>query len=177
MAVHALPAVKFLQYLERHGTPTEIVVSPRLAMDDYREQNIIVLGGPKNTGRFQSYLTKRNFEIIGMEPTVIRNLSPRPGEPTEFHQTAQSGQRIVSPGIIAVLPRSKEGTGTMIMIASNPAPLVSMLLSAAGLDLLDAHWNRAGRPDAWEMVVQSEMDGQTVLSVTPVGFRGTSNKQ
>jgi hypothetical protein len=50
-----------------------------------------------------------------------------------------------------------------------------MLSSAEGLKLLEQQWDLADRPAAWEMVVQAEMHGDTVLSVRPVGFRSTTS--
>jgi hypothetical protein len=171
VAVHMFPAVSLLQYLERHGRQAQVVLSPRLAIDSYRDQNTIVVGGPRNTDRFQAFLDKRNFKIVSTNPTRIRNMNPRLGEPVEYGQSAQSNLRVTFPGIIATLPRSQEGTGTLLLIGNNPAALASMLLSAEGLKLLEDQWSLSGRPDAWEMVVQAEMHGETVLNVHPVGFR------
>jgi hypothetical protein len=45
------------------------------------------------------------------------------------------------------------------------------LTSDNGLKLVDENWRKGGAPDYFEMVVETEMDGDTVLKVLPVGFR------
>jgi hypothetical protein len=168
---HVLPAVKLVQYLERHGRSTHLLASPRLGIDSNRDWNTILMGGPRNTRRFQAFLSKQNFEIVAASPTLIRNLNPKSDEPEEYRESAASDEHITFPGIIGLLPRSPEGTGSLVLIARHPDALVSMLLSAEGLKLLDHQWKQHGQPAAWEMVVQAEMNGETVLNVRPVGFR------
>jgi len=168
---HMLAAVKLMQYLERRGIATQLVVSQRLDVDSYRDQNIVLIGGPRTTGRFQAFLAKQHFEIVATNPTEIRNLDPEPGEPEVYRDVVASNKHLTFPGIVALLPRSPEGAGSLFLIGSYPAALVSMLLSAEGLNSLNDRWRQRGRPESWEMVVQAEMDGDTVLSVRPVAFR------
>lgn len=171
VVTHMLPAVMLVQYLTQHNASVRLAVSPRLGIDSSREQNTIVIGGPLNTTRFHSLLS--HFEIE-TEPTLIRNRHPRMGEPSEYGESVESDDRFTFSGIIALLPRSRGRTGTLLLICSNPAALVSMLMSAEGLRRLEERWNQEGQPDAWEMVVHAEMDRDTVLSVEPVGFRPVS---
>lgn len=168
---HILPAVKLIQYLERRGVATQLVVPQRLDEDSYRDQNIILIGGPRTTAHFQALLGKKHFEIVATNPTAIRNLDPEPGEPDVFRDAVVTNQHIRFPGIIAMLPRSPEGAASLLLIGSYPLALVSMLSSAEGLNSLDDRWRQRGRPDSWEMVVQGEMDGDTILSVRPLAFR------
>jgi hypothetical protein len=171
---HMLPAVKLIQYLERRGVATQLVIPQRLDEDSYRHQNIILIGGPRTTARFQAMLGKKHFEIVATNPTAIRNLDPEPGEPDVFRDAVVTNQHIQFPGIIAMLPRSPEGAASLLMIGSYPLALVSMLSSAEGLNSLNDRWIQRGRPESWEMVVQGEMDGDTVLSVRPLAFRAIS---
>ena len=173
---HILPAVKLIQYLEKRGVATQLIVPQRLDEDSYRDQNIVLIGGPRTTARFQALLGKKYFEIVATNPTAIRNLDPEPGEPDVFRDAVVTNQHIRFPGIIALLPRSAEGAATLLLIGSYPAALVSMLSSAEGLNSLNDRWKQRGRPESWEMVVQGEMDGDTVLSVRPLAFRGSLQK-
>jgi hypothetical protein len=93
------------------------------------------------------------------------------GEPEVFRDAVVTNQHIQFPGIIALLPRSPEGAASLLLIGSYPLALVSMLSSAEGLNSLNDKWKQRGRPESWEMVVQGEMDGDTVLSVRPLAFR------
>jgi hypothetical protein len=47
----------------------------------------------------------------------------------------------------------------------------SMLLTADGLRTLEAEREKAGSPDAWEMVVESETYRDTLLNVRARAFR------
>jgi hypothetical protein len=174
---HILPAVKLIQYLERRGVATQLVVPQRLDEDSYRDQNIILIGGPRTTARFQAILGKKHFEIVATNPTAIRNLDPEPGEPDVFRDAVVTNQHIRFPGIIALLPRSPEGAASLLLIGSYPSALVSMLSSAEGLNSLNDRWKQRGRPASWEMVVQGEMDGDTILSVRPLAFRARLKAQ
>jgi hypothetical protein len=169
VVTHMLPAVMLVQYLTEHRIPVRLAVSPRVGIDSYRDQNTIIIGGPLNTSRFHSLLS--NFEIDTTGPPLIRNLKPKPGEPLQYRDSVQSDHHFTFSGIAALLPRSREGTGSLLLIGANPAALVSMLLSAEGLRRLEDQLRQEGRPEAWEMVVRAEMDRDTVLSARPVGFR------
>jgi len=173
VVTHMLAAVTLVQYLTQHNASVRLGVSPRLGIDSSRDQNSIVIGGPINTKRFHSLLS--NFDIE-TAPMLIRNHQPRAGEPAQYGDSVQSDDRISFSGIIALLPRSHEGTGSLLMIGRNPNALVSMMMSAEGLRSLEDRWRREGQPEAWEMVVQAEMNRDTVLNVRPVAFRSvTSN--
>jgi hypothetical protein len=171
---HTLAAVSLLQYLERHRQPAEIVATHQLAVDAYHHRNTILVGGPHNTTRFHGLLANQNFEIADTSPTVILNLRPEPGEPDQYREALLSDRRMTFPGIIAVLPKSQDGTSSLLLIGKYPAALAWMLSSPEGLKLLDQEWEKSHRPETWEMVVQAEMNGNTVLSVRPLGLRATS---
>ena len=171
---HMLAAVMLVQYLTQQNAPVRLGVFPRLGIDSSRDQNTIVIGGPLNTTRFHPLLSNFEIEAPPGAPALIRNRHPKVGEPSQFGELIQSDDRITFSGIIALLPRSHEGTSSLLLIGRNPTALVSMLMSAEGLRRLEDRWNQEGQPDAWEMVVQAEMDRDTVLNIRPVGFRPMS---
>jgi len=171
VATHMLAAVTLVQYLTPHNASVRLNVSPRLGIDSSRDQNSIVIGGPINTKRFHSLLSHFGIETA---PALIRNRRPRTGELPQYGDTILSDDRISFSGVIALLPRSHEGTGSLLMIGRKPSALVSMMMSAEGLRNLEDRWRGEGEPEAWEMVVQAEMDRDTVLNVRPVAFRPVS---
>jgi hypothetical protein len=71
---------------------------------------------------------------------------------------------------VTLLPKTGEGTRTLLLIGRFSTALVSLLLSSEGLEFVDQNWKQGGRPEAWEMVIQAEMQGDTILKVQPVGF-------
>jgi hypothetical protein len=49
--------------------------------------------------------------------------------------------------------------------------LGSILFSPSGLRQIDGELARNGSPDSWEMVIDAEIQGDTVLRVWPVAIR------
>jgi hypothetical protein len=170
-AMEVLASVPIIQYLEKNGRAEQLVGESSIPMDLTNHHNVIFLGGPRTTGYVSEVLTKTSFHVVRPYPIVIGNRKPRPGEPTEYSEVVQSDQRRTCPGLITLLPRSAQGTRTLILMGRFSGALASMLLSEEGLDLMDQQWNANGRPDAWEMVAETEVRGDTVLRTRPVAIR------
>jgi hypothetical protein len=170
-------AVRLLQYLEGHGKQVQLRGSPNLPVDYFADQNTVFVGGPRTTGRLQASLAKTNFYVPEQNPTVIWNRNPKPGEPVEYQELVGPDQLRTLPGIVTLLPRTPEGTRSMVLVGRFSTALVSLFLSAEGLRLFDQRWNEGGRPDAWEMVVQAEVHGDTVLKVWPAAFRSINTTE
>jgi hypothetical protein len=118
---------------------------------------------------------KLDFYIERVEPDVIRDRKPRPGEPAEFRQIDYSADRTRYPGIIALLPPRAEHTRYLLLLGRSPLSLATMISSSDGLRLIDEQWKKGGSPDAWEMVIESDLyRGDTVARIVPVAFHGIS---
>ena len=170
MAVDVLAAERIQQYLQNHGRRVQLIGSTNLSVDYFSDQNIIFVGGPRTMDRFEEALAKSNFQMTPSNPTLIINKHPAAGEPSEYRELIKSNQSRSTPGIVTLLPRTREGTRTLLLIGRFSTALVSLLLSSEGLEFVDQNWKQGGRPEAWEMVIQAEMQGDTILKVQPAAF-------
>jgi hypothetical protein len=162
------------QYLESLGQHPALTDSPNLAADRAGAQNTIFLGSMRwyVAGDWvKQVLEKTNFYTQGADPTVVGNRSPRTGEAPEYREVDFSTDHKVVPELITLLPVRANGTRTLFLFGPNPTVFMSVLVSPDGLKLVDDQWKRAGSPESWEMVIQAETNGDTVLRLQPVAIR------
>lgn len=170
-AIEMTAAIRVLQYLEKAGQQVQLVESRKFAADSFATQNTIFLGMPRTAVYLDRLLAKTNFYIAQVEPDIIRNRKPQPGEQADFKEVQYSVDRRVTPAIIVQLPTRPEGTRSLLLMGRIPTSLSSMLVTLEGLKLLDEQWVKNGSPEGWEMVIQAEVYRDTVLKFSPVAFR------
>jgi hypothetical protein len=164
-------AGRLLQFLQDRGKQAQLIGSTNLSVDSSTKENIVFVGGPRTTDRFAEVLAKSNFQMAASNPTLIKNRHPKTGEPSEYQESVKSSERRTIPGIITLLPTRVGGPHTLVLVGRFSTALTSFLLSPDGLKLVDESWAKNGNPEAWEMVVQADVQGETPLKVWPVGFR------
>ena len=96
---------------------------------------------------------------------------PLPGEPKRIEWVRESAERSIWPGVIAVLPDPGGRTHLLILGSRHTAALVSFLTSANGLEQLERMWKAKGSPTYYEVVVNSEMNGEDLVRFWPVALR------
>jgi len=174
-AMEMTAGIRLLQYLEKDGQQVRLTESRRFPAESFAAQNTIFLGMPRTAGYLNKMLEKTNFYIARVSPDVVRNRSPKPGEPTEFQEVSYSADRRIAPAIITLLPPRPEHTRMLLLLGRNLTSITSLLVSLEGLKLLDEQWVKSGSPDAWEMVIQAEIYRDTILKTTPVACRPISS--
>jgi hypothetical protein len=167
--------IKLLQYLEQGGQDVHLIESRRFPAESFAAQNTIFLGMPRTAGYLNKMLEKTNFYIARVEPDVIKSRSPQPGEPSEYDEVAYSADRRIAPAIIILLPARPEHTRMMLLLGRNLTSITSMLLTLEGLKALDEQWVKIGSPEAFEMVIQAEINRDTILKVTPMASKAISS--
>ena len=173
-APEMIAGINFLQYLERHGGEVSLIESKRFSFDSPGQVNTILPGMPRTAAYLEPLEAKTNFYIAHLEPDVIANRKPRRGEASEFREVVYASDREISPSIIMLLPARPSGTRSLLLLGRRLSGMVSTLLSAEGLRQVDEEWGKNGSPDAWEMVISAEIQGDTVLKITPLAFRSIS---
>ena len=159
-------------YLERQGVSAELTESRTFELTSGSVRNAIFLGVPRTTEYLKQLFDKTNFYHLTVDsPIVIKNRAPKPGEPAEFREKDYSTDHKIFPELVMLLPPRADGGRDLILFGFMPMALTSMLQSNEGLQLIDRQWKMTGSPDSWEMVVQAEMNGETVLKVWPVSMR------
>ena len=73
--------------------------------------------------------------------------------------------------LVTLLPPTPNGTRSLLLLGPSPSVASFLVLSSEGLKLLDEQWMKAGSPDSWEMLVQAETNGETVLRLQPIAIR------
>lgn len=174
-AVEMLAATRIVQYLERGGQPVEVIESAKFAAGSFAVENTISLGMPRTAGYLDSLMERTNFYLARVNPDVVANRHPRPGEPAEFRESRGSPEHATHPGIVIALPRRPEGTRSLLLVGQYPNGIVPLLTSVDGMSMLEREWHKAGSPDGWEMVVQAEIFRETALRVWPVATRPISS--
>jgi hypothetical protein len=170
-AMEMTAGVRVLQYLQQGGQQVQLIESRRFPADSFAAQNTIFLGMPRTAVYLDRLVKKTNFYIAQVEPDLVGNRNPKPGEPAEYRQIDYSSDRKVFPAIIVLLPTRPEHTRSLLLMGRTLTSMTTMLLSLDGLKLLDEQWVKGGSPDSWEMVIEAEVYRDTVLKVWPVSFR------
>jgi hypothetical protein len=126
---------------------------------------------PRTAGYLDQMLAKTNFYIASVDPDVIKNRNPQPGEPDEFREVSYSSDRRMAPAIIIVLPTRPEHTRMLLLLGRHLTSITTMLVTLEGLKQVDEQWVRAGSPDAWEMVIEAEVFRDTILKFSTLACR------
>jgi hypothetical protein len=163
-------AVTIMEYLASRGQHSELAYSTNLATDSVSVRNAIFLGPPRlyTAGDLVKQIYEQtNFYAAGLEPAVIGNRSPRPGEAREYREVDYSTEHRVLPELVTLLPARANGTRSLVLTGA----AASILLSTEGLKLLDEKWKAGGSPDSWQMVFQVELNGDIVVRIRPITIR------
>ena len=164
-------AAKIMQYLESLGQHPVLVDLPSLSVDAANAQNTILLQ-VGSSDRAKQIMKHTNFYFQRTQPTVIINRNPRPGEALEYREVEFSTEHKIMPELIVLSPsETSNGTRNLFLLGPNPAVFTAILLSPEGLKLVEQELNTAGFPDSWEMLIQAESNGETVLKLQPLAIR------
>jgi hypothetical protein len=172
-AMEMSTGVRLLQYLDKRQAGAQLIESRKFSEDSFANQNIVFLGMPRTTaGYLDRLLEKTTFYMAQADPDIIRSRKPLPGgAPEEFREKMYSPDRRVYPAVIVFLPKRPEGTRCLLILGRYLTGAASMLLSVDGMKLIENQWEQAGSPEAWEMVVESEIYRDTLLNTRPRAFR------
>jgi hypothetical protein len=163
--------VRVMEYLKKFNEPVELIESRSLSADSLIVGNVIYLGIPRTVEYLKQVLEKTNFYMDTATPSIVRSRHPAPGEPAEYREVDFSDEHKIYPGLIAQLPPTPDGNRALILMGPYPMAFTSMLLSQTGLQQMDNQWRKAGSPESWEMVVQTELNGETILKAWSTSMR------
>ena len=116
-------------------------------------------------------MDRTNFYSKPEAASTIQNRTPAPGEAAEYKMVQQSGSRRSVPGVVAMLPGSTPNSRVPMVASWASSAVISFLTSNPSLDQLDTAWSRAGSPSYFELLVQSDIEGNAVLRAGVVGLR------
>jgi hypothetical protein len=164
--------LRVLQFLERRGQPVEMITSRGFSAESFGSTNTVFIGMPRTTAYLEPYVKRNNFYISQVSPDIVTNRNPKPGEPATFQQVDLAQDRSIHPAIIAFLPlRPEQKTRCLFLLGRILHGVTSILLTREGLASVEEAWATAGSPDAWEMVIEADIQQSTVHKVRPVAVR------
>jgi len=169
-----LAGVQFLDYFDSIGSHAQLTASGDFQSDTAGANNTIFIGSPYRIPYLSAELANTGFyltDAFGAGPVVVHDRKPAHGQPTEYREIQYSGTHQIFPCLILLLPPNPDGGQTLVLLGTYPVGLASMLATRSGLERLDEEWQKAGSPRAWEMVLQEEVNQNTVLKVRPIMMR------
>jgi hypothetical protein len=160
-------SIKLARYLDKSALETTVLSSADAPLEALDNENVIAIGTRGTLTPLNSYLSRMSFTLGAHEQSVDINKA-LPSEPKRVEWIQESPERAIWPGVIAVLPGPGGRTHLLVMAARHTSALVSFLTSANGLGQLDKMWKARGSPDYYEVVVNSEMNGDELVRFWPV---------
>lgn len=164
-------AIKLAQYFERKGIPVTVGATADLDIESFGDRNIILIGTPATNSHIGRLMEKTHFYAIPGDSGAVRVHGSGTEAAERYAEVIHSDVRRTSPGIIAVLPGTANGTRVLMLTARFTAALVAFLIAPDSLDRMDKMWRKAGSPEYFEALVQTEQDKNTVLKAEPLIIR------
>ena len=166
-----LAAIDLARYLDSVGAGQRVsfAVTRESGANLLDEANVIMLGTRRTMSPLRAYVESMNFSLSDGE-VWVDNPHPLAGEPSRFDTRVIAGRHAIRPSIIALLPGRVAGLKVLLLQSRHPGALANMLSSSVGSRSVEEFWQRNGRPKFFEMVVDTEMDGDTELRSWPVSI-------
>jgi hypothetical protein len=162
-------SIHLTRYLDRMGLDFNVLSSASAPLEALDRENVIALGTWGTLAPLKPYLEHLSF-VMSPPAGFVLNMKPQPGEAKQIDEVALSQRRGILPGVIAILPGRSGQTHLLILAARRTSALVSFLTSSSGLDQLEGIWKAKGSPEFYEVVVNSEMDGESLVKFWPVAL-------
>jgi hypothetical protein len=164
-------AFKLVRYLRAKGIELMVGSSADLSLEAFNDQNVVLIGIPGTSQHIKQLMEKLPFYSVPGEGRFAYNRQPLAGEPARWGGATLSDSRRTTYGAIALLPGRVAGSRILMLAGQDSYALVSFLISPTSLDLLDQALRGSGSPAYYQTVVESEIDGKTVLRAKPVAVR------
>ena len=159
-------AVKLARYLDRASLETSLYSNADAPAEALENENVIAIGTWGTLNALKPYLDRMNFRL-GPHEQFVEASNP----PAKFEEIVESPERSIWPGVIAVVPGQNRRTHLLVLAGRHTSALVSFLTSSNGLDQLDRIWKDNGSPEYYELVVNAEMSGRTLVRFWPAAMR------
>jgi len=155
-------AVSLVRYLDRFSFATALRSSAEAPLEALDSENVIAIGTWGTLAPVKPYLDRMTLRLSEHEMHVT-NQRPLAGEPAEISHVAESPERMIWPGVIAVLPARGGRSHLLVLASRQTSALVSMLTTSHGLEEIERLRKVKGSPEFFEMAVQSEMNGMALV--------------
>jgi len=163
VASDTFASLQLARFLDRYGIQTSFSSSADSPHEITDHENIIAFGTFSSLEAYHSDLERLSFKLGPHERYVIDRLQPM-GSAGQFPQVHESGSRMVTPGIVALLPRGTSGTRILLVQGAETTALITYLTSDAGMrEIMEAA--EKSRNPFFQAVILSEVnDGNPIQS-------------
>jgi hypothetical protein len=172
-----LAAISLGRYLDRVklGQDVSFEVTADRSMDLLEKSSVVAFGAHSTLHPFRDYLATMNFSVSEGEASVD-NAHPEPGEQKQYLFSKPGKGVTIEPALVAVLPGRSKGKKLIILQARHTSSLIELLTSRVGDEMVQRMYRQHGSPEFFEMVVQSELNGDHAVRCWPVAMH-TYTKQ
>lgn len=162
-------SVQLARYLDERGIHASVNSAAEAPMEALDDENVIAVGTWGTLMPLKHYLDRMDFRLSAHE-TSVQLMNRAGGEPETIGSYSESGERTIFPGIIAFVPGLNGRSHLLILAGRHTATLVSVLTSTIGSQQLEKMWRAHGSPPFFEVIVNAEMRGRTMLRAWPVAL-------
>ena len=170
VASDTFASLRLARFFDSYGIQTSMssaYESPHGIID---HENIVTFGTASSLAAYHSYLDQLSFKMALHERYIVDRHLPA-GSPGVFPQLQESASRIVTPGIIALLPRGSSGSRILILQGIQTTALISYLTSDGGMREIMQVQAEQGNSPYFEAVVLSEVNEGNPIQSRLVAFR------
>jgi len=122
-------------------------------------------------------LDKLDFKLDANKDQIT-DLHPDQGAPKTYEAVTEATARVVTPGVIAVVPGQSAGSRILLVVATeHTAALIEYLTSANGMRELEGARATHGNSPFFEAVILSELNLNTPLSTHLAAFHSLPIKK
>jgi len=162
-----LASGEIARYLQDRGVGVDILARSNVSQSLIEERDSILMFAAANTSQYEPFVRPLSLRF---ERTQLQNLRPQPGEDKSWTGRSYAQDHSVSYGLVSSLPSLTGTTRQLLLVSSRNTSMAALLTSAPLLRHSYEYWNRSGRPQFFEMVIQFEVKGSTTLRAEPVAI-------
>lgn len=169
VASDTFAALQLARFLDRYGIQTNFSSSADSPDEITNHENIIAFGTASSFQAYRSDLERLSFKLGPLERYVIDLHQPK-GSEEQFPVVYESNSRMVTPGIVALLPRGSSGNRILLVQGSQTSALILYLTSEDGMREIMKAADRFKTP-FFEAVILSEVSGGDSIQSRLAAFR------
>ena len=163
-------ALRLERFLDSYGVQTSISSSAESPHQIIDYENVVAFGTTSSLTAYQSDLDRLSYKLGPYEKYVIDKRQPA-GSPRQFPLDQESTSRMVTPGLIALLPRATSGSRILLVQGAQTTALISYMTSETGMNEIMQAEAEHGHNPFFEAIVLSEVNGENPIQSRLVAFR------
>ena len=170
VASDTVATLQLVEYLNKFGLQERVSTSADLPQQMTNNENIIAFGATSDLTTYKADSDRLTYQLGSNEEYVID--THETGERHhEFVETNEPGSLVITPGLIALIPRGNSGNWLLLIQGVQNAALISYLISDNGMREIEQARARYGHTKFFEAVVLSEVNGDKPIQSSLAAFR------